>query len=337
MAAICALLFVSCFMGVQGVSPRHAPPIVWHCDSSDNRASEPKYLGCEDDSYTFHARGHCFCSAVLDTTPPPAAHPTAHLAYRRDIDGLRALAVGAVVAFHAAPSSLTGGFVGVDIFFVISGFLITSILASEIARGDFSIARFYARRVKRIFPALGLVLAATLAAGWMFLLADEYAQLGLHVAGGAGFVSNLLLWSEANYFDNASITKPLLHLWSLGVEEQFYFVWPLMLWGAAVSGVRALWLVGAVIALSLVANLAIVSANPTAAFYSPATRFWELAAGGALALSPQVIDRIGRVTWLREAISALGFGLCVVAIVMFTKRISSRGGGRCCLSRVPCS
>ena len=257
---------------------------------------------------------------VLDTMPAPAAHPYAHLRYRRDIDGLRALAVGAVVAFHAAPSALTGGFVGVDIFFVISGFLITSILAAEIAEGEFSIARFYARRVKRIFPALGLVLFATLAAGWLFLLADEYAQLGRHVAGGAGFVSNLVLWSEADYFDNASVTKPLLHLWSLGVEEQFYIVWPLLLWGAFAAGVRSFWVVGSVIALSLAANLAIVPSHATAAFYSPATRFWELAAGGALALSPQVLARVQGAKLLREAASWVGLALCLAAIVAFSDK-----------------
>ena len=191
---------------------------------------------------------------TIDPARPSISHP----AYRPDIDGLRALAVTAVVMFHASPKALPGGFVGVDIFFVISGFLITSILTAEIEAGSFSIARFYARRVQRIFPALGLVLLVSLAAGWLFLLTDEYAELGKHVAGGAGFVSNLLLWSEADYFDTASAAKPLLHLWSLGIEEQFYIFWPIMLWGAHSLGVRRMTLIGSVIAVSFAASVFIL-------------------------------------------------------------------------------
>jgi peptidoglycan/LPS O-acetylase OafA/YrhL len=147
-----------------------------------------------------------------------------HPKYRADIDGLRAIAVLAVVAFHAFPNGLKGGFIGVDIFFVISGFLISTIIIGSLERGSFSFSEFYARRLKRIFPALLLVLAACFVFGWFALLADEYKQLGKHIAGGAGFVANFMFWQESGYFDNAADTKPLLHLWSLGIEEQFYIV-----------------------------------------------------------------------------------------------------------------
>ena len=148
--------------------------------------------------------------------------------YRADIDGLRAIAILAVVGFHAFPGYLPGGFTGVDVFFVISGFLISGIIFEELQAGRFSYAGFYGRRVRRIFPALIVVLLACFTAGWFALANDEYKALGKHMAAGAAFVSNLALWSEAGYFDAAAETKPLLHLWSLGIEEQFYVFWPLL-------------------------------------------------------------------------------------------------------------
>lgn len=208
-------------------------------------------------------------------------HPPG-LAYRPDIDGLRAIAVAAVVAFHAFPDLVPGGFVGVDVFFVISGYLITGLIFSRLAAGRFSFADFYARRIRRIFPALALVLAACYAAGWISLVADEFATLGEHVAGGAGFVANFVLWAESGYFDLDSDRKPLLHLWSLGVEEQFYLAWPLLLFLA--WQVRA-WL-GQVILLvgvaSLVAGLWLLADDPAGRFYSPVGRLWELSLGALL-------------------------------------------------------
>ncbi len=153
-----------------------------------------------------------------------------HIKYRPDIDGLRAVAVLSVVVFHAFPNGLKGGFIGVDIFFVISGYLISSIIFQNLEKGTFSFGEFYARRVKRIFPSLILVLAASYAFGWFALFADEYKELGKHIAAGAGFVSNFVLWGEDGYFDYSAETKPLLHLWSLGIEEQFYIVWPFLIW-----------------------------------------------------------------------------------------------------------
>src|SRR6185503_9535403 len=135
--------------------------------------------------------------------------------YRPDIDGLRGIAVLAVIAFHFFPGKFPGGFVGVDVFFVVSGFLITSIIVNP----QFTFTEFYSRRVRRIFPALALLLGVCLIVGWFTLPALYFEQLGKHSAAGAGFVSNLALWRESGYF--GSDNKILLHLWSLGIEEQF--------------------------------------------------------------------------------------------------------------------
>lgn len=153
-----------------------------------------------------------------------------HLPYRPDIDGLRAFAVTSVVIFHAFPNLIPGGFVGVDVFFVISGFLISGIIFREIESSSFSFLDFYARRIKRIFPALITVLVSAYAFGWFFLFSDDFRRLGAHIFRATLFLSNLLLMREAGYFDNAAETKPLLHLWSLAIEEQFYLAWPLIVW-----------------------------------------------------------------------------------------------------------
>ncbi|WP_026603116.1 acyltransferase family protein [Methylomonas sp. 11b] len=206
-----------------------------------------------------------------------------HPKYRPDIDGLRAIAVLSVIAFHAFPKSLQGGFIGVDIFFVISGYLISTIIFQNLEKGTFSFTEFYARRVKRIFPALILVLVACYVFGWFALFADEYKQLSKHIAAGAGFVSNIVLWSEAGYFDNSGETKPLLHLWSLGIEEQFYIVWPLLLWFAWERNFNLLTITVLIAIVSFGLNITGVIAHPVATFYSPQTRFWELLCGSLLA------------------------------------------------------
>ena len=214
-------------------------------------------------------------------TTAPQLHPT----YRSDIDGLRAVAVLSVVIFHAFPQILPGGFTGVDVFFVISGFLISTILYSNLEAGRFSILDFYGRRIRRIFPALILVMAACYALGWFVLLPDEYAQLGKHMAGGAGFVQNFVLWSESGYFDNAAETKPLLHLWSLGIEEQFYIVWPILLWIGYRLRLNLLSITLLIAIISFVLNIRGINVTKdlTATFYSPQTRFWELLIGATAA------------------------------------------------------
>ena len=211
----------------------------------------------------------------------PQLHPT----YRSDIDGLRALAVLSVVFFHAFPEILPGGFTGVDVFFVISGFLISTILYSNLEAGRFSILDFYGRRIRRIFPALILVLASCYALGWFVLLPDEFAQLGKHMAGGAGFVQNFILWGESGYFDNSAETKPLLHLWSLGIEEQFYIVWPILLWLGYRLRLNLLSITVLIAIISFALNIRGINVTKdlTATFYSPQTRFWELLIGGTAA------------------------------------------------------
>ena len=203
--------------------------------------------------------------------------------YRPDIDGLRAFAVLSVVAFHAFPAWAKGGFIGVDMFFVISGYLISSIIFSGLETGSFRIADFYMRRIRRIFPALIVVMIASLSFGWYALLADEYTQLGKHVVGGALFLSNFISYGESGYFDKAASTKPMLHLWTLAIEEQFYIFWPLMLAFVWKRKWNFLSLTVAIAIFSFIANLYLVSRNPPAAFYWPISRFWELMIGGLLA------------------------------------------------------
>lgn len=214
--------------------------------------------------------------------PLQAAHLT-HPKYRADIDGLRAVAVLLVVGFHAFPGRVTGGFVGVDIFFVISGFLISSIIFENLEHQRFSFAEFYGRRVRRIFPALFVVLLACLTLGWFVMLASEYKELGKHTLAGAGFISNLVLAMESGYFDTEAQTKPLLHLWSLGIEEQFYIVWPLLAWFAWVKKFNLFVITLVVAALSFVTNVWRIEVETSATFYSPLTRFWELLVGSTLA------------------------------------------------------
>ncbi|NVD96811.1 acyltransferase family protein [Massilia sp. BJB1822] len=205
------------------------------------------------------------------------------LAYRADIDGLRALAILPVLFFHAMPQRLPGGFAGVDVFFVISGFLITGLILQAQARGDFSLLRFYGARIRRLFPALILVLLACLAFGWLDLLPDEFAQLSRHASAGAVFLQNFQLWRETGYFDTLSEHKPLLHLWSLSIEEQFYLLYPLLLLAAARWRLRPAWLIALLGLLSFVANLYLTANQPTTAFFAPQARAWELLAGAALA------------------------------------------------------
>ena len=218
--------------------------------------------------------------------PAHQTHQSSHLVapkYRPDIDGLRAVAVLAVVVYHAFPSLLPSGFIGVDVFFVISGFLISTIIFESAQRGAFSIAEFYARRIKRIFPALLLVLIGCLVGGWFFLLSAEYASLGKHVAAGAGFASNILLWTESDYFDRGAELKPLLHLWSLGIEEQYYLVWPLLVVALWRRSAKLFLPIAALFGISFVLNIIQTEGHNTLGFYSPLTRFWELLTGSALA------------------------------------------------------
>jgi peptidoglycan/LPS O-acetylase OafA/YrhL len=187
------------------------------------------------------------------------------------------------VIFHAFPALMPGGFVGVDIFFVISGFLISGIIFKGLQRDTFTFSGFYANRIKRIFPALLLVLACCFAFGWFFLFPGEFAQLGKHIFGGAGYVENFVLRREAGYFDTSSFRKPLMHLWSLGIEEQFYLTYPFLLWLTWRLRRNFLAVIVPLVLMSFVLNLFKTRSDSVASFFLPQTRFWELWAGGLLA------------------------------------------------------
>lgn len=249
--------------------------------------------------------------------------------YRRDIDGLRGIAVLSVVIYHAFPKLLKGGFIGVDLFFVISGFLISDIILREEARGDFSYLNFYARRARRLFPSLFIVLAASLLAGWFSLWPPEYVSLGENVAAGAGFVANIRLFMEAGYFDISSSEKPLLHLWSLGVEEQFYLIWPTILIMAKRRR-NLLWLPVLLAIASWIANVLTTRTYPEAAFYLPGSRFWEFMLGFGVCCiqrhdrSMELLGRSVGVKFfsfrIKDAVSFAGLVLLIAGYVKITPR-----------------
>lgn len=258
-------------------------------------------------------------------TPDPTSAPrrAPHLAYRRDIDGLRAVAVVAVVIFHFGMPGTGGGFVGVDIFFVISGFLITSILAADIEGDRFSLLRFYERRVRRIAPALFTVLIASGLVALVVLPPRALKDLAQSVIATIVFVSNIYFWSSTQgYFNGAAEIRPLLHTWSLGVEEQFYIVFPIILaatmrWGRN----RAAWIVLAGLVAAFAASAWITPRAPSASFYLSPTRAWELLTGALMALRPTYPAK----RWVGEAASLLGFGLVAFSVATFSVQTLTPG------------
>ena len=239
--------------------------------------------------------------------------------YRPDIDGLRAIAVLLTVVFHAYPTVLPGGFVGVDVFFVISGYLISGIVFRQLSTGSFSLATFYANRIRRIFPALLAVLVASAVAGWYLLLPQEFSLLGKHIASGAGFVQNIVLQREAGYFDTASDLKPLLHLWSLAIEDQFYMLYPLLMllaWRAGAKALGVLLLVAAFVSFAL--NLVGVRHDLVFTFFWPHTRVWELLFGAGLAYA-QVFYQHSVSARTANALSLLGLASIGTAAFVLSK------------------
>jgi peptidoglycan/LPS O-acetylase OafA/YrhL len=240
--------------------------------------------------------------------------------YREDIDWLRAIAVLAVVAFHFEAPAVFGGFVGVDIFFVISGYLITGIIQSELQGGTFSFARFYERRVRRLLPALYAMVALTAIPSFHYLLTSERAEFFRSVAAVVTFTSNFFFWFQTGYFDHAAVEKPLLHTWSLAVEEQFYLALPLMLWGLArVARGRRLALPAALGALTLASfalSIWLMNSDRSAnAFFMSPPRAWEFLIGGLVATPGFPV--------LRHALAqqiARGVALVLIAIPIFALR-----------------
>ncbi|MCG8567461.1 MAG: acyltransferase [Desulfobacterales bacterium] len=232
--------------------------------------------------------------------------------YRNDIDALRGVAVLLVVVYHAFPWHLPGGFVGVDVFFVISGYLITGIIHRALEARQFSIVRFYERRIRRIFPTLLLVLATALALGWLVLFPEEFKQLGSHVFYTTLFIQNFALIRELGYFDAASHYKPLLHLWSLGIEEQYYFLWPgvLIFIHRFKGGIH--WILAGLILVSFGINVYFAGEYTELIFYHSMARFWELGIGSFLALIPNQLNKIP--PRYRPALFLTGMGLILWAV-----------------------
>lgn len=261
---------------------------------------------------------------------------SSNLCHRADIDGLRAIAVLAVVAFHAT-KRISGGFVGVDVFFVISGFLISGTILNLLNHNSFSFTDFYVRRIRRIFPALLLVLFCSWLLGWLVLGPSTYALLGWHMVAGVGFFSNILLYSESSYFDPSHTSKPLLHLWSLGIEEQFYLVWPWMLIFARKFKLRVHVFIFILLVGSFIVNISGVHSNPVGTFYLPLSRFWELLAGALLAYHlhhfgaldsklSSTVFQLGKISVsLRSLSSVLGLLLIVASIFVVDESSSFPG------------
>jgi peptidoglycan/LPS O-acetylase OafA/YrhL len=245
--------------------------------------------------------------------------------YRPEIDGLRAIAVAAVILFHAGFTLFSGGFVGVDVFFVISGFLITSIIVAELKTGRFSVLRFYERRARRILPALFTVMAACVPFAFRLLSPDDLKDFAQSMAAICLFASNVLFWGESGYFDTQAELKPLLHTWSLAVEEQFYVVFPLLLLVAWRLGRGVLLsLIGAIAVGSLFISVDEVRNFPSAAFYLLPSRAWQLLVG---ALASFVTDRWQaadvRQPAVRLAGEAVGWGgmaMIILALFLFDER-----------------
>jgi peptidoglycan/LPS O-acetylase OafA/YrhL len=236
--------------------------------------------------------------------------------YRREIDGLRAVALLPVLLFHAGFSQFRGGFVGVDVFFVISGYLITSIILAEAQSGGFSIARFYERRTRRILPALFVVMLACLPFAWLWMLPDDLRSFGESLLAVAAFGSNVLFFFTSGYFDTAAELKPLLHTWSLAVEEQYYILFPLLImltWRWGRRSLAAMFTTLGVISFAIAAYA--VREHSAFAFYLLPSRAWELMIGACLAALP-VRQRGG---WLFELAGLSGLVSIAAAVVLFDR------------------
>lgn len=244
--------------------------------------------------------------------------------YRKEIDGLRALAVLPVIFFHAGFNAFSGGFVGVDVFFVISGYLITSIILAEHQEGSYSLVNFYERRARRILPALFVVMAACLPVAWFWLLPEDMKNFSESLVATSFFSSNILFWKTSNYFSSSAELKPLLHTWSLAVEEQYYLFFPLFLaltwrWGSRVLSV--------VLAVAAVASLYLahtqVPVDPSRAFYLLPTRCWELFIGALVGIHLSGQRPPAYRGWLAESGAVLGLAMLVASILLFDKHTPS--------------
>lgn len=252
----------------------------------------------------------------------PRAPGHSELRYRPDVDGLRAVAVLCVVFYHYGFWQVPGGFVGVDIFFVISGFLITGIIHREMTDGRFTIRHFYERRIRRIFPALFAMLAAATVAAWLLLFPVDFEAYAKSLVATAFFGANFEFWREVGYFDLAASLKPLLHLWSIAVEEQFYLLFPAVL---LLTGTSSRWKLPGVVGALLVASFAFsvwaVGHSASTAFYLLPSRMWELMLGALVALAP--LPSLSR--WWRDAMGFAGAVLIAWAVWTYDRWMAFPG------------
>ncbi|TDR77868.1 acyltransferase family protein [Paludibacterium purpuratum] len=248
--------------------------------------------------------------------------------YRPEVDGCRGLAISLVILFHYFPRVLSGGFVGVDVFFVISGYLITSLIIIDLNTNSFSFFNFYFRRIRRIFPSLVTVIFCCIIGGWFALTLDEFSSLGKYVAWSSVFLSNFLLLSEHGYFDVAAVLKPFLHLWSLAIEEQFYLIWPFFLFTIFRYRFGILFL-AILVGGSYFLNVHNIKTNPSSDFYMPFTRFWELGIGSILSWAQMSRDHLTKDALLNfksihltrpanEALGLIGLALILFSAIFFS-------------------
>ncbi|MEQ5786408.1 acyltransferase [Erythrobacter sp. NFXS35] len=257
---------------------------------------------------------------MVAATLPGQAGTSARAPYRPEIDGLRALAIAPVVVHHAAPGLLPGGFTGVDVFFVISGYLITAIIAGELANGHFSLWRFWERRLRRIVPALAAMLAGCTLAAWAILIPEDFSEYAKALVAASVFASNLHFARGTDYFASLEGAQPLIHTWTLGVEEQFYLVFPLLILAASRLRPGGMLALAALLgAASFAMALWFAPRWPLAAFYLLPTRMWELMLGAACALLPRQPRANG-------ALAAAGIGLILAGYWLIGPSSAAPGG-----------
>lgn len=250
--------------------------------------------------------------------------------YRREVDGLRAVAVVPVILFHAGVAAFKGGFVGVDVFFVISGYLITTIIVVEVEAGTFSVARFYERRARRIMPALFAVMATSVAVAWLWLAPNEMSEFAQSLVSVVLFVSNFFFWIKADYFGIGAELKPMLHTWSLAVEEQYYVVFPpLLAWmfGFGRRAIVAAFVVCGLISLVLAQHWSVT--NPGASFFLLPTRIWELLIGATCAMLLTSESSLARLratgAFFRESLAGLGLTALLASIFVLDSTLPLPG------------